>query len=114
LRGLSRVGNDTQDTTSPKFAQFLGEPVKEKTTLPIMECGGSEYEIGRHYGEQARDSLQSAVGLMYRSMQLMPYQAGREAVVCELTCFCPESALSWIYKDTRDATSPRFQDEMKT
>ena len=54
--------------------------MKEKTTLHIIECGGSEYEIGRQYGEQARDSLQSAVGLMYRSMQLMPYQAGQEAV----------------------------------
>ncbi len=54
--------------------------MKEKTTLPVIECHGSEYEIGRQYGEQCRESLHSAVGLMYRSMQLMPYQAGREAV----------------------------------
>lgn len=54
--------------------------MKTKTALPIIECSGSEYEIGQQYGEQARNNLQCAVGLMYRSMKLMPYQAGQDAV----------------------------------
>ncbi len=47
---------------------------------PVIECSGSDYDIGRQYGEQARDNLRKALALMYKSMKLMPYQAERNAV----------------------------------
>ncbi len=55
--------------------------MKKKTMLPVIECRGSEYEIGRQYGEQARENLRKASELLYRTMQLMPYRAGRDSVV---------------------------------
>jgi len=45
--------------------------------LRIIECSGSEYEIGRQYGEQARDNIAKAVSLMFGSLKLMPYRAER-------------------------------------
>lgn len=55
--------------------------MKKQETLPVIECSGSEYEIGRQYGEQARDNLQRAVSLMYTGMEHMPYKAGKDAVL---------------------------------
>ncbi len=54
--------------------------MKKRTVLPVIECSGSDYEIGRQYGEQARDNLRKALALLYRSMKLMPYQAEQNAV----------------------------------
>jgi isopenicillin-N N-acyltransferase-like protein len=55
--------------------------MKKRNVLPIIECSGTEYEIGRQYGEQARKNLQRSVALMLSSMKHMPYQAERAAVI---------------------------------
>ncbi len=54
--------------------------MRKRNALSVIECSGSEYEIGRQYGEQAREKLRKAAALMFKSMKLMPYQAERDAV----------------------------------
>lgn len=54
--------------------------MKKRKVIPIIECSGSEYEIGRQYGEQARGNLRKSVSLMYRSLEQMPYRADRKAL----------------------------------
>lgn len=54
--------------------------MKRQNRLQIIECSGSEYEIGRQYGEAARENIRKALSLMFTSMKLMPYQAERDAV----------------------------------
>ena len=39
--------------------------MKKRTVLQIIECSGSEYEIGRQYGEQAQEHLRKSVALMF-------------------------------------------------
>lgn len=55
--------------------------MKKRAVLPIIECSGSEYEIGRQYGEQAQKHLRKAMSLLFNSMKHMHYQADRDAVI---------------------------------
>jgi len=55
--------------------------MKRKETIPVIDCSGSGYEIGRQYGEQARKNLHKAVSLMYTSLEQMPYKAGKDAIL---------------------------------
>jgi isopenicillin-N N-acyltransferase-like protein len=54
--------------------------MKKRNVLRVIECSGSEYEIGRQYGEQARDNLRKALNLLFTTMKLMPYKAERPSV----------------------------------
>ncbi|MDA8098214.1 MAG: C45 family autoproteolytic acyltransferase/hydrolase [Nitrospiraceae bacterium] len=55
--------------------------MKKRTILPVIECFGSEYEIGRQYGEQAADHIRESVSLMCSTMIAMPYMAEKNAVL---------------------------------
>ncbi len=54
--------------------------MKMRKVLQIIECSGSEYEIGRQYGEQAQEHLRKSVALMFSTMKHMPYRAEEDAV----------------------------------
>ncbi len=77
--------------------------MKKRTVLRVIECSGTDYKIGRQYGEQARENLGKALSLMYRSMKQMPYKAGRNAVT--------EAAKKYL--DNVRAFDPGAMDRMK-
>jgi isopenicillin-N N-acyltransferase-like protein len=47
----------------------------------MIECSGSEYEIGRQYGEAAARSLRTSLSFMKSSLMHMPYQADINTVL---------------------------------
>lgn len=55
--------------------------MKKPTLLPVIECRGTEYDIGRQYAEQARENLHKALALMFKNLEEMPYKAGREGLL---------------------------------
>ncbi len=55
--------------------------MKKRTTLPVIECRGTEYDIGRQYAEQAKENLHQSLALMFRNLEEMPYKAGRTGLL---------------------------------
>lgn len=54
---------------------------KERKILPVIECRGTEYDIGRQYAEQAKENLHGALALMFRNLEEMPYKAGKDGLL---------------------------------
>ncbi len=54
---------------------------KKQKVLPIIECRGTEYDIGRQYAEQATENLHAALALMFRNLEEMPYKADKQGLL---------------------------------
>lgn len=55
--------------------------MKTERLLNVIECRGSEYDIGRQYGEGASENLRRSVAFLEAGMRYMPYRADKAALV---------------------------------
>ena len=55
--------------------------MKSRGVLRVIECSGGDYQIGRQYGEAAREDLHRNVAFLFASMARLPHEARRGSVL---------------------------------
>lgn len=55
--------------------------MKSRCVLRVIECSGGDYQIGRQYGEAAREDLGRNVAFLFASMERLPHEASQGGVL---------------------------------
>jgi isopenicillin-N N-acyltransferase-like protein len=55
--------------------------MENRNALPVVECGGDDYDVGRQYGEQARDDLARCVTFLLAGIEQVAPGVGRDGVL---------------------------------
>ncbi len=63
--------------------------MKDTIRLTPVECGGTPYEIGRHWGEGCRENLRASLNMLYAGLEHGPFQAGKAKVWDAALAFLP-------------------------
>jgi len=55
--------------------------MEQQNGLRMIECSGTDYEIGLQYGTAARENLQKALSLLVAGLRMSPFRADRDGVI---------------------------------
>ena len=56
-----------------KIVKSGGEFIMQARKIQLIECKGTSHEIGRQYGEAARDHVLQSMDFMFDSLQRGPF-----------------------------------------
>ncbi len=55
--------------------------MEKQSVFKMIECSGTDYEIGLQYGSAAKDNIQKALDLLISGLQMDPFRADRNSVL---------------------------------